>query len=353
MTQESLKQSVFLITGIMEPDIRQWLNSLLHIAVLENDEKYFSEILNPDSVKNLNLKCETPLHLAAKKGDVKVKILHDIITTGSDINAQNKWRQTPLHYAAIGKSVQNMKIILRVPGVDVNQKDVNGYNVLHSFIYHDYNTRISDEESFHDKDFSNGMKLLLDSGIDINDQTKFGYTILHMAAARIDNHSALLYILQNFPNANITKLNKFGENFLHIYAKSDIFENIIDLIETIATQTPFVPELLNQRNVNGKTPWSLMVDSSNISEDAFNNLLRFKISGTVPNNLGNNVLHTKLNIQYFDFILKHILMNEKNINSKNIFGQSCVFTLYTEPVLDLLLQSNVVLDGVALRLCVL
>lgn len=67
---------------------RRLLNSGLHIAVLENDEEYFTEILNSDSVKHLNLNCETPLHLAAKKNDVRKKILNGLINTGSDINSK-------------------------------------------------------------------------------------------------------------------------------------------------------------------------------------------------------------------------------------------------------------------------
>lgn len=218
---------------------------------------------------------------------------------------------------------------------------MNGYNALHCFIYQDNATRGSHDESCDTDDLSKGMKLLLNSGIDLNDQTRFGYSILHIASGRRDNHLALLYILQNFTTTNITQLTRLGENFLHIYARSDIFENIIDLLETISTHASSVQELLNQRNVNGKTPWSYMVDSANISEESFNSLLRFGISATRLDNLGNSVLNKNLNITCSTYILQHVLRNDQDINKRNVFGQSCLFNLYMEPVLDMLLRYNV------------
>ena len=51
-----------------------------------------------------------------------------------------------------------------------------------------------------------------------------------------------------------------GEKFLHVYAGSDIFEEISDLLDEVAeANLPIVRELLNDKNVLGITPWTNMI----------------------------------------------------------------------------------------------
>lgn len=54
-----------------------------------------------------------------------------------------------------------------------------------------------------------------------------------------------------------------GEKFLQVFAGSDIFEEISDLLDEVAeANLPIVRELLNDKNVLGRTPWTNMIDDA-------------------------------------------------------------------------------------------
>ena len=116
-------------------DNRDNRNNDLHNAVLLSDVHACLRESQSSNIHDVNVKGETPLHLAAintsQEGSRGIDIL---IEKGGDVNKQNKWGQTPLHYAAITDSFQNLEKLLGLPNVDVNIADLNGYNALHCLI---------------------------------------------------------------------------------------------------------------------------------------------------------------------------------------------------------------------------
>ena len=58
-------------------------------------------------------------------------IIDILVAKGGDVTFQNKWGQTPLHFAAVANCLEILQKLTAVPSNEVNITDVNGYNVLH------------------------------------------------------------------------------------------------------------------------------------------------------------------------------------------------------------------------------
>jgi hypothetical protein len=71
-----------------------------------------------------------------------------------------------------------------------------------------------------------------------------------------------------------------GENVLHVYAASEIFEEIIVVFDRIGKENGVskLRELLNEQNVLGRTPWNIMVDDVNASKEAVNRIMSYGVS---------------------------------------------------------------------------
>ncbi|XP_071150451.1 serine/threonine-protein phosphatase 6 regulatory ankyrin repeat subunit C-like [Mytilus edulis] len=161
----------------------------------------------------VNTKGETPLHLAAKneKHDGKIDI-EKLLTKGVDVNARNKWGQTK-----------------KSSGIDVNSKDINGYNALQSLIAaNDGESNNSDDnlpvmsiclpgdddddadifkmplrvyghmKKTFSIDLRKSLQALINAGIDVNNQTTFGDGILHLIATREENTPLLKFFYFKF-----------------------------------------------------------------------------------------------------------------------------------------------------------
>jgi ankyrin repeat protein len=75
---------------------------------------------NPGSVNTMDDKQETPLHIAARKGNRE--ILELLLTNGADLNAQNSYGYTPLHMAALSGEKETVALLLAA-GADVAARD--------------------------------------------------------------------------------------------------------------------------------------------------------------------------------------------------------------------------------------
>ena len=69
----------------------------------------------------------TDLHTAAQEGDVK--LVEELIAKGADVNAKDKYGETPLH-SALKKAQSEMVQLLIAKGADVNAKDKYGATPL-------------------------------------------------------------------------------------------------------------------------------------------------------------------------------------------------------------------------------
>ena len=274
------------------------------------------------------------------------------------MNAGNKWKQTPLHYAAIAQSLETIEILLNIPGIDVNAVDVNGYNALHIFIASNTGSTTFGPYSHIVTEVSQtckkGLHLLIGAGISVNSQTKFGHGILHLAANRNDNAPLLQFIMANFPGIDLKLRNQMNETFLHIYAVSDVIEKVMNLfIELEKNNKHNLKELLNMSNIFGRTPWEIMIESGNITEhvdtrkmvrgrsQTLKKILSYGVFINRADNLGNTMLHriagTSSGIINRDF-LEVLIESGAELNAVNIFGESPASVLFLEPVFDLFMR---------------
>ena len=328
---------------------RQWTgNNSLHCAVLWGDvDAVLQESQNVD-VNDVNAKGETPLHLAARnKSDAGIKLIEVLLSKGGDINCQNKWGQTPLHYAAIADCFENLPRLTTVPNVDVNITDLNGYNALHCLICSDENPSLNffgdtDEQEQVSPDLKQAIHVLVKAGTKINSQTKCGYTILHLASTRDNNSPLLKYIFRSFPEIDLKAKNQMGENFLHVYAGSEIFEEISDLLDEVAeANLSIVRELLNDKNVLGRTPWTNMIDDANVSEEFIKKILSYEVSVNTVDNLGNTALHRIAGVStgiFYSGIIDLLVEGGADITIENVYRESPGFVLFLRHVFDVFVK---------------
>ena len=327
-------------------DNRDNRNNDLHNAVLLSDVHACLRESHSSNIHDVNVKGETPLHLAAiNTSQEGSRVIDILIEKGGDVNKQNKWGQTPLHYAAITDSFQNLEKLLALPNVDVNIADLNGYNALHCLISLGKEPRLDDFEDFDVAEFEEvrsdlikAIHLLLDVGVRINCQTNFGHSVLHLASTRKDNTPLLRYIICSFPEVELRAKNQMGENFLHVYAASEIFEEISDTLDKIAAiSLPVLKDLLSERNVFGRTPWSNMIDDANISEEALQKILSYGVSAKTADNLGNTVLHRIAGVStglMYSRIMDLLIQGGADIDAENVYRESPAFVLFLEKVFD-------------------
>ena len=138
-----------------------------------------------------------------------------LIKSGANINIQNYFGSTPLHYS---KTIEQIKLLLEA-GANPNIQNNKGNTPLHIF------------------EIKEQIKLLLNAKANPNIQNKFGNTPLHFAT----NDEQIKLLLKAKANPNIQNNN--GETPLHIYNRK---EQIKLLLEAKADP--------NIQNNNGNTP---------------------------------------------------------------------------------------------------
>ncbi|VDI31626.1 Hypothetical predicted protein [Mytilus galloprovincialis] len=313
----------------------------------------------------VNAKGETPLHLAAKiKNTGGENSIENQLTKGVDVNARNKWGQTPLHYAAISGCLHNIETLIKSSGIDINSRDINGYNALQSLIAGDDGEndyvltfgsyrlrvlsadRILDDVEMSEKsvDLRKSLQALVNAGIDVNNQTVFGDGVLHLIALRKDNPPSLKFFISNFPDIRLNLINKKNENFLHVYVPRERLEDIVKLFEWIADKFSgsTIKELSSGKDICGKTPWSLMIGNTGEYAD-FRNILVYAVSPDVNDNLGNTVLQQTCGNSYsyshLEF-LEYMLKVGADINAQNIYGETILSMTVDEKILKIFLKFN-------------
>jgi len=118
-----------------------------------------------DKLRELGLKTEWPLHVAAGLGD-KASV-EKLLTAGSDANQANEgWKNTPLLFALGGGQIDIAKLLIK-KGAKLNTKNVLGAGPLHI-------AASSDKPEV--------VKWLLEQGIDVNAPDEEGSTPLDWAA---------------------------------------------------------------------------------------------------------------------------------------------------------------------------
>ncbi|XP_051172811.1 putative ankyrin repeat protein RF_0381 [Leptopilina boulardi] len=130
------RRSIILLLTNLPKSLINRLNSsslnptLLHYAVIKNDEEFFNLALKNSSV-DLNAKTkdgETPLHFAIIYN--RLKLIYELVKRGADVNAQSTNGETPLHFAAALGQAHSVEFLLR-KAADVNSFTTSGSTPLH------------------------------------------------------------------------------------------------------------------------------------------------------------------------------------------------------------------------------
>ena len=318
---------------------------LFYTAIANNDIGKVQRMLEENAqlvnlVNYRNKKRETPLHIATGKQTGRA-ISQLLLDYGADVNALNLWGQTPLHYAAINGSVGAIKLLLHHRTITPTITDCNGYTALHWHV--STSDRLTD-------DWVEIFNALVASGIDINSQTYFGYHVLHRIARKEDNTKFIKFILGRFPSVSPNTLDQKGENFLHTYVRTEVFEEVFDLFNIIASgelvscSRVCLKELLNQKNFNGLTPFRLMIETGNARKENVIQMLSIGASCETTDNFGNTILYRIINRINIEHIVEILLETGIDVNTKNIFGQSLGAYAWYDESFDVLMRHKLDLN---------
>ncbi|XP_045216692.1 uncharacterized protein LOC123566548 [Mercenaria mercenaria] len=142
---------------------------LILLNKIENGDKDgVKQILNNDTDLTVDRKGDTPIHLAARKGNLD--ILELLIQNGCNVNQKNQNGFAALHYAAREGRMDIVCFLLKY-GAEPNIKNEDGDGPIHELV------------KFQPMDVIEEMVSL---GMDVNLQNKIGSTPLHVAVA--NNH---------------------------------------------------------------------------------------------------------------------------------------------------------------------
>jgi ankyrin repeat protein len=193
------------------------------------------ELLKSSAV-NMDARTEmgyTPLVLAARNGhEAVVRVLLDI--PGVDVNSSDKYDATVLSLAAHDGHEAVVRLLLNVPGVDVNLSDKDGDAPLSAAVLNGHEAVV---------------RLLLNvPGVDVNSSNKYGNTPLSLAT--LNGHEAVVRLLLNVPCIDVNSPNNNGSTPLSLAAR-DGHEAVVRLLLDVPGADT------NSSNNNGDTPLSL------------------------------------------------------------------------------------------------
>jgi ankyrin repeat protein len=140
---------------------------------------------------------KTPLHMAAIMGYFNV--VKTLIKFGSDVNAQDKRGNTPLHVATTSKIAKELVNV----GAKVNSRNKYGDTPLHT---------LSNPESFVYYAGENIAKILINAGANVNDKNDYGDTPLHLASSG-GNLELVKELVNSGANVNAENQNSFEDNY--------------------------------------------------------------------------------------------------------------------------------------------
>lgn len=188
----------------------------LHIAANLGYDAMVSKLVTEHGavLDSMTLIKQTPLHLAAESGQLKVcEILLDL---GSDLNAIDNQGQTPLHLAARKNSAEVLRLFLSSKPELIDLANKNGYTCAHIAALNGSVDTIKELLKFNreavitnrikksnstalhlasEKGNAEITKLLLNSGAKANDENSLGETALHLAAK--SGHVRVLHTIRS------------------------------------------------------------------------------------------------------------------------------------------------------------
>ncbi|KAJ5419448.1 uncharacterized protein N7487_002998 [Penicillium crustosum] len=102
----------------------------LHYAAEIGDLNSIAMLLNWDGIElnSTDFLGRTALQIATEQGYYKIFVL--LIKAGADINAVDTYQSTVLHQASMKGNISMVKLLLRIPQVNINAQDIYGSTAL-------------------------------------------------------------------------------------------------------------------------------------------------------------------------------------------------------------------------------
>lgn len=206
-------------------------NTPLHNAVLAGRvAAALALIENGADVNAKNNFRQTPLHFAAYHGFKA--LVTALVERGSDIKVRDLNGRTPLHMTAIeDRSNSSIAVFLLLKGADVNAQDIFSFTTLHYASSSNY------------PDDGELASYLIEKGADINAKSNQGRTPLHEAAVA-DKVAAVRVLIES--GADLDAKTADGSTPLHLAAAMGRPDSVSILLKKGADT--------NARNNAGETP---------------------------------------------------------------------------------------------------
>ena len=217
-----------------DPDLDHWNFTVLHRIVLglcpESSASLTQQLHHNHSLINSpDRDGRTPLHWAAKRGDVEQVIL--LLKWRADPNLADKWLMRPLHEAATGETVDCVRELIDA-GADIETRNTRGRTPM-QFALQGAGEKVSI------------IQMLVQFGADINSRADYGSTPLMLAIsglldAKLENVTAAVEL-----GADIDAQDDNGDSVAMIAA----IKNGFQMMEYLVGKGV----LLSTRNHKGQT----------------------------------------------------------------------------------------------------
>ncbi|KAK8706574.1 hypothetical protein V6N13_050135 [Hibiscus sabdariffa] len=217
-------------------------NTALHIAAQFGSRGVVQELLrfeDPDFPYSINRKQESPLYIAARRGDEP--LLDMILEKLKSVGHGGPHGRTALHAAAMSGDAEATRIILRQRGSLTKERDEDGHTPLHYAAHLGHSSVVAE-------------LLKWDITAAYATDKKWGMTPLLMAARQ--GHGHVVTMILSFCPDCCEKVDKIGWNLLHFVA----FRNSPYLLSTIFNEGDVIFEcgsirnLINAEDARGITP---------------------------------------------------------------------------------------------------
>lgn len=218
--------------------------NLLHHAAWGADQDTLELVLNKGNfdLHSIDIFGNTPLHYAARSGNIEI-IKYFLSNGGAkDINLSNHKGCTPLYYAVFHGDKEILELLLE-NGAIINAPDNEGITPLAGAVL------TGNLEA---------AKFLLEKGAIFSPEliTDENLTILHLAAVS-HNKEMIEFVLANIGNKHINTLDKFAQTALYYVLKESSFtlSLIIPLMEGIESHIKYLDPRNGENHEHNRYLW--------------------------------------------------------------------------------------------------
>ncbi|XP_061187024.1 uncharacterized protein LOC133195176 [Saccostrea echinata] len=253
----------------------------------------------------------------------------------------------PLHSAAKENDLVKLKqLLLDGNSHTVNLRDQRGRTPLHCLL---------DSPAFTDLDeVKRGIQILLDNGADINIQNKHGETPLHTVVQIYLEFipEIIRYVLTHSQSYVMEAQDEDGYSLFHLFM-SDFSDHVKEnkiYHQILKEKEEFIQALLrgeilkfnfsallNQKERNGYSAFYTYIGNSTCATDTVQLMISCGADVNTSSEIGTTPLMESVLRRRRD-IVEILLKAGANPNQTDIFGQSCIFRVYTNDCFDLLNQ---------------